>query len=203
LGACLGDCPQGAISIIEREAEAFDEAAVQQHLAQTDQAPSPTANDAPAAPVGCPGAMPQELQLNVLSASPQPPQPQTAAGTSGLRNWPVQLHLVPPNAPFLQNADLLLAADCVPFAMRDFHDRFLKNRPVVIGCPKLDNVESYVDKLFQIFTVANVRSVTVLHMEVPCCTGLVRLAQRARELSGGQFPLEDVTISLQGRIVDP
>jgi hypothetical protein len=120
--------------------------------------------------------------------------------TSALGNWPVQLRLVPPNAPFLQNADLLLVADCVPFACADFHERFLRGRPVVIGCPKLDDAQFYVDKLADILTHSSINSVTVLHMEVPCCTGLLRIAEMAIANSGRNIPLEDVTISIRGEV---
>jgi hypothetical protein len=117
-----------------------------------------------------------------------------------LGNWPVQLRLVPPNAPFLQNSDLLLVADCVPFACADFHRRFLRGRPVVIGCPKLDDAQFYVDKLADVLTCSSVKSVTVLHMEVPCCTGLLRIAETAIANSGRNIPLEDVTISIRGEV---
>jgi len=121
---------------------------------------------------------------------------------SALGNWPLQLHLVPPTAPYLQNADLLLVADCVPFALADFHRRLLRGRPVVIGCPKLDDGEAYVAKLVSILTLASIRSLTVVHMEVPCCQGLVRIAQAALQATGAQVPLEDVTISIRGKVLN-
>jgi hypothetical protein len=113
----------------------------------------------------------------------------------------VQLHLVPPHAPFLQGADLLLAADCVPFAFADFHRQFLDGRPVVIGCPKLDDGQLYVEKLAQIFRVARVRSVTVAHMEVPCCTGLVRIAKTAASLAHVDLPIRAVIVSIRGAVL--
>jgi len=121
---------------------------------------------------------------------------------SHLANWPVQLHLVPPNAPFLKNADVLLAADCVPFALADFHRRFLRGRPVLIGCPKLDNATAYVQKLADMLRVSSIRSLTVVHMEVPCCTGLVRIAEAAVRLSGREVPIDDLTISIRGKVLD-
>ncbi len=121
---------------------------------------------------------------------------------SALGNWPLQLHLVPSTAPYLQNADLLLVADCVPFALADFHRRFLRGRPVVIGCPKLDDGEAYVAKLVSILTLASIRSLTVVHMEVPCCQGLVRIAQTALAATGAKVPLEDVTISIRGKVLN-
>ena len=120
---------------------------------------------------------------------------------SELGHWPIQLHLVPPTAPFLREADLLLVADCVPFALADFHQRLLRGRPVVIACPKLDNTQPYVEKLASMFTLGAVRSLTVVHMEVPCCTGLVRIAHAAREASGVDVPLHEVVISRRGEVL--
>ena len=207
LGACLGECPQDAITIIEREADAFDEAAALQQVASMKAEQSHQASRSSSA---CPGSMPSSLPI-VPDGSPaacseaeqsSAIETPTSETPSHLGNWPVQLHLVPPNAPFLQGADLLLVADCVPFALADFHHRFLRRRPVVIGCPKLDDANAYVEKLAAILTESNVKSLTVIHMEVPCCTGLVRIAEAARQLSGKGTPLEDVTISIRGRIVD-
>ena len=122
-------------------------------------------------------------------------------GVSRLGNWPVQLHLVPPHAPFLQGADLLLTADCVPFACADFHRRFLDGRPLLIGCPKLDDGQLYVQKLAQIFRDARIRSVTVLQMEVPCCSGLLRIAEAAADIANADVPLRSVTVSIRGAIL--
>lgn len=215
LGACLGECPQDAITIIEREATPFDEEAAMQQVARMkaeqarETAPS---QSAPSACPGssCPGSMTQSLPIVSVGMHPggseveETPTSEAALqeAASQLGNWPVQLHLVPPNAPFLQQADLLLVADCVPFALPDFHRRLLRRRPVVIGCPKLDDTNFYVEKLAAILTTANVKSLTVVHMEVPCCTGLVRIAEAARQVSGSRAPLEDVTISIRGRVVD-
>lgn len=199
LGACLGHCPQGALTIVEREAVEFDEEAVAQHL-DTMKREIPTA---PAAG-GCPGAA--AMQLRDASTTQQ----GTVAGgegtaedtaPSGLANWPVQLHLVPPHAPYLQQADVLLVADCVPFAYADFHRRFLDGRPVVIGCPKLDDGQAYVQKLAQIILASSVRSITVLHMEVPCCTGLLRIAEAAVQMAGTETPVRDATISIRGKVL--
>ena len=128
---------------------------------------------------------------------------KAAAGdqpSPALANWPIQLHLVSPAAPLLQDCDLMLVADCVPFACRDFHRQLLKDRPVVVGCPKLDDADFYVKKLATILTQANVQSVTVVHMEVPCCTGLVRIARAACSLSGREVPLEDCVVTIRGQI---
>ena len=203
LGACLGECPQDAIRIIEREADAFSEELVREHLARLDAKPS-----LPAKPSGCPGAAVQSLpSLHTIaplrSASEGTAGGEPPANPSALGNWPIQLRLVPPHAPFLRGADLLLVADCVPFAMADFHRRLLRERPVVIGCPKLDDGQAYVEKLAAILTTADVHSVTVVHMEVPCCTGLVRIAEAAVQRSGGKVPLKDVTISIRGQVIGP
>jgi Fe-S-cluster-containing hydrogenase component 2 len=196
LGACLGTCPQDAIRIIQREAEAFDEEATRRHLAALESQPGE-----PAAPPACPGTAVQSLGLKMHpQGGAQPAAPAGDGQASDLANWPVQLRLVPPNAPFLQDCDLLLVADCVPFAYADFHRRFLRGRPVVIGCPKLDDAQFYVEKLGQILKQSSVNRVTVLHMEVPCCTGLVRIAEMAIANSGRDIPLEDATISIQGEV---
>jgi Pyruvate/2-oxoacid:ferredoxin oxidoreductase delta subunit len=199
LGACLGHCPRGAITIVRREAVAFDEAAAARHLAATAAAPpSPSASM-------CPSAKPENLRLNVLTDTPAPLASRKAGGAEGqpppaLANWPIQLHLVPPNAHFLQDCDLMLVADCVPFACPDFHRQLLKDKPVVVGCPKLDDADFYVKKLAAILTQANVQSITIVHMEVPCCTGLVRIAQAACSLSGREPPMEDCVVTIRGQI---
>ena len=209
LGACLGECPQDAITIVEREAEPFDEQAARQQAARPPTTGSPTESEKKPAPVACPGSIALGLRPDLVESRPAPSaetsseDTSSAAAPSRLGNWPVQLHLVPPHAPFLKNADLLLVADCVPFALADFHGRFLGKRPVVIGCPKLDDADFYVEKLAQIITAAEIHSLTVIHMEVPCCTGLVGIAARTLRSSGRELPLEDVTVSIRGRIVSP
>ncbi len=199
LGACLGQCPRDAISIIEREAPPFDEHAAHAHVAALQESK-------PARPAagGCPGTAVRSLRLNIL---PTGPAARLAAGTgpaadrgpSRLANWPLQLQLVPPNAPFLQDAEVLLVADCVPVAHPDFHRRFLDGRPVLMGCPKLDHAAAHLQKLTQIIRVSGLRSITVLHMEVPCCTGLVQIAEAAVAQAGGGVPIHDVTVGVDGR----
>jgi Pyruvate/2-oxoacid:ferredoxin oxidoreductase delta subunit len=205
LGACLGECPQDAIAIIQREAEAFDEEAVEQHLAATQSpaAKSPAAH--PGAACGCPGAAVRDLGLNVLPSGGPALATSGQRGTSdgqpsALGHWPIQLTLVPPGAPFLENADVLLAAHCVPFAMADFHQRFLQGRPVLIACPKLDDAQAHVHKLAAILAASSIRSLTIVHMEVPCCTGLVRIAEAAKELVDSRIPVNDVVISIRGQV---
>ena len=199
LGACLGECPQGAITIEERVAEVFDERAVERHLAKdaVDEAsPCPAA-----APAGCPGAI--AFALNQPAADePAVSSPEDGPSPSRLGNWPVQLTLVPVQAPYLQGARLLIAADCVPFAFADFHQRFLAGRVLLVGCPKLDDAEHYRQKLAEIFTTNDIESVDVLHMEVPCCFGLVRLVQLALEDSGKQIPVSVTNIGVHGEILE-
>jgi Fe-S-cluster-containing hydrogenase component 2 len=196
LGACLGHCPQGAITLSQRESAEFDEHAVKEHLAR-QQKPEMLA---PATEgFVCPGMRQQSLRKPAASAAAVPAG--SVAATSELTHWPVQLKLISPAAKCLQGADLLLVADCVPFAMGDFHARFLRDHSIVIGCPKLDDSEFYSDKLADILMTAHPKSLTVIHMEVPCCSGLTRIAQRAIGLSGVLMAFDDVTISLQGEIL--
>ena len=209
LGACLGECPRDAIEIVEREAEEFDEEAAREQAARLGTAGARAAGEDKPTPRACPGSValhlhpdltePQSAPATEASSPPGPSVPTP----SRLGNWPLQLHLVPPHAPFLKNADLLLVADCVPFALADFHARFLGKRPVVIGCPKLDDASSYVEKLANIIVAAQINSLTVVHMEVPCCTGLVQIAQNALRKSEKRLPLEDVTVSIRGKVLSP
>ncbi|NUQ63969.1 MAG: 4Fe-4S binding protein [Pirellulales bacterium] len=196
LGACLGQCPRNAITMEDREAEAFDERAAHRHVESLKAGQQPRPHG------GCPGIVVQNLLHGLSKPSPGAPAGRSAEpSASALGNWPLQLHLVPPHAPFLREADLLLAADCVPFAYADFHRRFLRDKPVVIGCPKLDDGRAYVEKLAAILRQSSIRSLTVVHMEVPCCTGLVRIAETAIALAGADVPIEDVTISIRGEIL--
>jgi NAD-dependent dihydropyrimidine dehydrogenase PreA subunit len=191
LGACLGTCPQDAITIEDREADDFDEKAVQEHLAAAKVPPE-------ASPPACPGAK----VLSVLPAAMPSVGGATGLPQDGsLPNWPVQLALVPPDAPFLKEADLVLAADCVPLAIADFHGRLRRGRPVVMACPKLDNREAYVDRLGAIFGHANLQRLTILHMEVPCCGGLNQIVRSALEAAGASVPVDEVTVSIDGRVV--
>lgn len=189
LGACLGHCPQGAITIIEREAEPFSEAAV--------EAARPVAT--PAVFSGCPGSRAQSFQRSPAAAKPAGAAP--SGEESCLGQWPVQLSLVSPAAPYFQGAHLLVTADCVPFAYAGYHRDFLAGKAVVVGCPKLDDLSFYVDKLTAIFSSSHIRAVTVLHLEVPCCHGLVMAVKEALARSGKQIPQEVVTIGIRGDII--
>jgi ferredoxin len=199
LGACLGECPTGALQVIEREADEFDETAVEEHLA----AGGPQAvTQRPAASGGCPSAAIRMFAPASACQAANAPEslPQTA-GESALSHWPVQIRLVPANAPFLKGADLLVVADCVPLAFPSFHQDFLKGRAVTMGCPKFDDTQAYTDKFVDIFNTAGIKSVTTVVMEVPCCAGLPAIVGKALELSGKQIPNERVVISTRGRIL--
>jgi len=206
LGACLGDCPQGAITIEKREADAFDEAAVEEHLKEIGREES---GHTPAAPVGCPSAQVKSFapptggcpSAKLMNFSKQETTAeQTGQRPSELRQWPVLLNLVPPTAPFLEGKELLLCADCVPFAYADFHKDILKGRSVVVGCPKFDDAQLYIDKLTAMIKGGGITKIVVAHMEVPCCSGLIAIAKQAIEKSGVDMPLEMIKIGLQGDV---
>lgn len=212
LGACLGHCPKDAIIVEKRQADEFDEEAVELHLKQQGHAPlaghgrHPAPAHKPAAHGGgCPSAKVMSFgggcpsaQVRSVAAPAAAVTEQAGTRASTLRQWPVQLHLVPPGAPFLKDADLLLAADCVPFAYADFHRDFLDGKALLIGCPKLDDGQAYVEKLTQMLRQNNIRRLTVLHMEVPCCSGLIAIARQALAACGKEVPFETVRIGIQG-----
>ncbi|MFA7060638.1 MAG: 4Fe-4S binding protein [Pedobacter sp.] len=198
LGACLGECPRDAIQIEERDTAEFDEAAVEQHLAAQGKA-TPADQQAPQHPVGggCPGSRAMSFVRPQESTASAP-----AAGCqqSQLAQWPVQLHLVSTTATYFQGADLLITADCVPLAYAGYHEDFLKGKAVVMGCPKLDDNQFYTEKLTELFSKSDVKSITVLKMEVPCCGGIAVAARQALAASGKQIPYHEVTIGIQGNI---
>jgi Fe-S-cluster-containing hydrogenase component 2 len=191
LGACLGHCPEDAISIEKRESAEFDEEAVKQHLVGSEIKTDDVAGFV------CPGSKAMKLQNKNAN-----PAAKSGDVSSQLGQWPVQFSLISPDATYFKNADLLVVADCVPFAMGDFHQKLLKNRAIAVGCPKLDNVQPYVEKLAEIIKLNNLRSLTVVHMMVPCCSGLVRVVQEAVRLSGKEMDYEDITINLDGTVMD-
>ncbi len=231
LGACLKECPQGAITIEAREADDYNEiealknimregpAAVQGHLKhladhqQTEYLRQAQAylktkeavmkdmhQDKPMA-CGCPGSMTQDFRGQGKASATAAP----VAGpvTSELQQWPIQLRLLNPNAPFFQNAELVVSADCVPFTFADFHRKFLKDKVLVMFCPKLDeDLDAYIEKLAEIFRVNAIRSVTILRMEVPCCGGTVKIVEEAVRRSGKGVVLKERTISLRGEVLD-
>jgi len=212
LGACLGHCPQDALIIEQRPAEAFDEEAVSRHLTKA----GPVATSSPQGVAGCPSVQsvswsdgssprafdgsPTEKGTSDRPSSVRSEEKALERQGSQLRQWPVQMNLVPPTATFLKNADLLLAADCVPFAYPEFHRDFLSGKTLLIGCPKLDDGQAYLEKLTAILRQNTIRSLTVLHMEVPCCSGLVMIARRAIAEYGGEIPLETVKVGIGGEL---
>ena len=193
LGACLGECPMDAITIEQRESDPFDEAKAAEFVEKLKKSESP----APVRTGGCPGSAARSMQK---TSSCGCMEDSAVATTSELTNWPVQLKLVPVTAPYLKGADLLLTADCVPFALADFHKRFLVGKPVLIGCPKLDDSGFYVEKLTEIIKTAQLNSITVIRMEVPCCSGLSKIAEMAIKLSGMDVQLKDVIVGINGEV---
>jgi Pyruvate/2-oxoacid:ferredoxin oxidoreductase delta subunit len=196
LGACLGHCPEDAITVIEREAEEFDEKAVEVHLHKQKEAQPQLEPKLQPVFTGCPSSRAMHFKI---------PETQTEAvsntpSVSMLTQWPVQLKLVPINAPYFQDADLLIAADCVPFAYPNFHQDFLKGKVVVVGCPKLDDIQFYKEKLTEIFKSNSIKSVTIPYMEVPCCFGLVKVTEDAIAASGKNIPLKKIKIGIRGDI---
>ncbi len=199
LGACIGECPTGALTIVERPADAFDEAAVHELLA---------AEKAASMACGCPSS--NVMHLSPCAAANAPTgfgaPAQAAAAVPGqtrasnLSHWPIQLRLIPPDAPFLRGASLLLAADCVPASFPGYHD-FLAGRCVAIGCPKFDDAAAYVAKLTDMIRVSGITDITVLEMEVPCCHGLHRIALAAVKGSGEHVPVRRVVVSRRGEII--
>ncbi|MBM4339911.1 MAG: 4Fe-4S ferredoxin [Deltaproteobacteria bacterium] len=196
LGACLGHCPEDAIKIIEREAEEFDEKAVEVHLHKQQEAPPAQGSQIDPHSGGCPSS--RSMQFHIPKSEAEPSLKK--ATTSQLTHWPVQLKLVPEDAPYFKDADLLIAADCVPFAYPDFHQDFLKGKAVVVGCPKLDDIQLYREKLIAIFKANTIKSVSVPFMEVPCCFGLVKATEDAIEASGKDIPYKKVKIGIRGEI---
>lgn len=229
LGACIGNCPRGAISTEVREAEPYSEAKVMEniipqgentirahlkHLSDhglrehVDEAekilkergiPIPEYREKTGAcpPGGCPGSRPAALETVADDAPTHRGSPR-----SRLNHWPVQLHLVNPDDPGFENADLLICADCVPFAFADFHERFVKGRRLVVFCPKLDrDIDAYIDKLAAIFARRNIRSTTILRMEVPCCGGTETIVAKALEKAGKSAMVQVKVVSLRGEIL--
>ena len=205
-GDCMGECPTGALKIEEKESKPFDIQAAKEYLLQTkgkeavwrmeEAQKKHERKEQKPLPCGCPGSLAQTIQIRT-------PAGAVSHGTlhPELRNWPVQIHLLPLKAQFYRGADLLVAADCCSFAYAGFHQDFIKDHTLAIGCPKLDNAEAYRDKLATILTENDIRSVSVAYMEVPCCAGLVKLVEGAVEDSGKDIPLNKTKIGIQGAIV--
>jgi len=226
LGACIGECPQGAIAIAEREAQPYDEKKVMANIAAQGpnviaahlehlkghgekeylkqaveylrqngiEVPSREPHAGHGHGGGCPGSAVKDFRDKKAPAAARPSNRRQ----SQLGQWPVQIRLVPPRAPFLQDADLLIAADCVPFAYADFHDDLLAGTVLLVGCPKLDDIEYYREKISEIIKTNDLRSVTYAHMEVPCCSGLTGVIQDAIAASGRKIPFKEAVISIKG-----
>lgn len=217
LGACIGHCPQGAITIEERESVPYDEKKVMENIVKQgknviaahlnhlkehgetkllkiaqDYLSTHKHNEHF---TGCPGSRVMDFSKKAAKTDKKE---VLLSAESQLRQWPVQINLVPANAPYFEKADLLIAADCVPFAYASFHQDLLKEKILLIGCPKLDDLEFYQEKLTQIFKENNIKSVTYAHMQVPCCFGLVGVIENAILASEKKIPFKDITISIQG-----
>jgi len=228
LGACLGSCPNDAITIEEREAEPYDERLVMERIVEggpslieahlrhlkdhgaTDylqeavsyleengiNVPTITGGKAHACAGTCPGREARTLETTEG-------QERAASTTSRLGHWPVQLHLLSPLAPYFKEADVLLVADCVAYALAGFHDRFLAGKSIAIACPKLDsNKDAYIEKLRLMIDEAKINTLTVIKMEVPCCSGIVRLAQEAASRASRKVPIKSITVSIRGEIIE-
>ena len=206
LGACLPECPTGAILIEERDADAFDEEAVKQAQATAVTGNAPQAATVPGTlACGCPGTHARAIERKAAPArrsiATAPAASPGAALESELRQWPVQIRLVPVSAPYFDNAHVLVAADCTAYAYAGIHNDFIRNRVTLIGCPKLDD-EDYAEKLTAIFKDHEIRSVTVLRMEVPCCGGIASAVKRALVASGKMIPWRIATVATDGSILD-
>jgi NAD-dependent dihydropyrimidine dehydrogenase PreA subunit len=229
LGACIGHCPEDAITVEKREAEPYDESKVMESIVKAGPAvirahldhlqahgqdqylaearaflkTMGIAEPAPAATAGgCPGSRMMDFGRETKGAGEAGAAAGAAAPQSELRQWPVQLHLLNPHAPYFKGADLLVAADCVPFTYAGFHDRFLRGKALVIFCPKLDDSDDlYIEKLTEIVKHNDIKSITVLHMEVPCCFGTTRVIEEALKRSGKNVVVKDYTISIRGDII--
>lgn len=198
LGACLGECPNGALRVIEREADDFDEEAVEEYLREQGNGQKPA--EFAMAPA-CPSS-----QIHVFAPAEYEKAPGEGGEAPGrvvsrLTHWPVQINLVPPTAPFLKGADLLIVADCVSVAYPNLHGDFLEDKVIMMGCPKFDDVPGYVDKFTEIFKTAGIKSITALVMEVPCCSGLPMIIKRAMEAAGKEIPIDQVIISTRGEVL--
>lgn len=190
LGACIGECPTGALKIIERDAEAFDESAVERHLERSGGVQS-----APPLACGCPGTA-------AVSFEPEGSDDAShARPASALSHFPVKLQLINPQAPFLKGADLLLMADCCALCSPEIHTRLIRNKAVAMGCPKLDDINAHIQRLADIIRHGGIRSLCVVHMEVPCCSGFVRAALAAAKSAGSDIPLKHIVISRRGEIL--
>ncbi len=201
LGACLSGCPQGAVRVIEREADEFDPEEVEEHLeeqkpateGQTERKEFTTA-------CACPSARIETFAKGPFSRKDAAPAQVDTSG-SELSHWPIQIRLVPPGAPFLKGAHLLVASDCAPVAYPDFHRKFVGGKAVLLGCPKFDDAQEYIKKFAEIFRADEIRSVTVVDMEVPCCSALPAIVRKGMQEAGKTVPIEEIVISVRGEVL--
>ena len=198
LGACIGECPNGALRIVEREAEEFDEEAVEKYLAEKEAAKQ---KQQPVLACGCPSTNIQTF-APVSSCREANIPAGFEDGESALSHWPIQIRLVPATAPFLKGADLLVLADCCGVAIPTLHKDLLKGRVVMIGCPKFDDIQEYVEKFADIFKTADIKSVLSVVMEVPCCSGLPMIVKKGMEAAGKNIPIKELVISTRGKILE-
>jgi ferredoxin len=193
LGACIGECPTGALKIVEREAPPFDEEAVKKHLTKKEDATMPC---------GCPSTHIQIFDKpTACEAANKPKHFESAQEESALTHWPIQIKLIPASAPFLKGADLLVLADCTAVAFPSLHRDLMKGKVVMMGCPKFDDVQEYVQKITDIFKTAGIKSVTVAIMEVPCCSGMPMIVKKGMEAANKKVPMKEIVLSLQGKIL--
>ena len=197
LGACLGECPTGALQIVERKAEQFDEKAVEHHLADRGKTHAPVADTLPC---GCPSSHVQTFAAKTACRNANEPISHVGF-ESALTHWPVQIRLVPSDAPFLKHAELLVVADCTAIAYPNFHRDFLQGKVVLVGCPKFDETQEYVEKFTEIFRKAAIRTITTLVMEVPCCHGLPVMVKKAMDEAGKSIPMEYAVIGVRGDVL--
>ncbi|OGD17279.1 MAG: hypothetical protein A2V76_11115 [Candidatus Aminicenantes bacterium RBG_16_63_14] len=203
LGACLDVCPTDALKVVERESEAYDSRAAFDHVLKTRGADAASrvhgagGGDAQAGRSGCPGSLARDIPCAPDAQEEGP----AASVKSRLSQWPIQLHLVSPLAPYFEGSDLLVAADCTAFALGGFHDDLLKGKKLVIACPKLDETQGYMEKLAELIKRNSLKSLTVAIMTVPCCSGLERLVRQAVSLSGEPLDIRKVVVGIDGRVV--
>lgn len=211
LGACIGECPTGALTVVERESEEFDEEAVHEHLKTFDKHAALRGNDkaagpkegAPAMACGCPGSMARSIDTAGQAEQTRGGHGGTGASRpSELSHWPVKLQLLGPGADFLKGSDLLLLADCAAVSHPELHRDLLRGHAIATGCPKLDDLEAHIQRLAEILEGARPESLTVAHMEVPCCRGFVYAAEEAIKRSGIDIPLGRIKVGIQGEVLE-
>ena len=194
LGACIGECPTGALKIIEREAASFDEKSSKRHVAKKELS---------VLPCGCPSTNIQTFgTVSACDAANKPANIGKAGGESSLTHWPVQIRLIPANAPFLKGGNLLILADCTAVAFPTLHRDLMKGRVVMMGCPKFDDVQDYISKFADIFRTADIKSVTTVAMEVPCCAALPTIVRKGMKEANKEIPIEEVVLSTRGKILN-